>query len=84
MTFLWGLLGLIALIALYMAYGRAKKLKSDEKFCDRAIQELQALEASELNDQEAYKQYYSSLTAIVRTILRGKRQCFGKHNNRVD
>ena len=64
---------LIGFIALYMVYGRAKKRIEERRKrlppFDRAIQELQALEANELNDQEAYKQYYSSLTAIVRSYL---------------
>jgi hypothetical protein len=68
--YLWGIMGLIAL---YIVYGRAKKRIGERRKrlppFDRAIQELQALEASELNDQEAYKQYYSSLTAIVRSYL---------------
>ena len=71
--YLWGMLGFIGFIALYMAYGRAKKRIEERRKrlppFDRAIQELQALEASELNDQEAYKQYYSSLTVIVRSYL---------------
>ena len=71
--YLWGVLGLISLTALYMAYGRAKKRIEERRKrllpFDRAIQELQALEASELIDQEAYKQYYSSLTTIVRSYL---------------
>ena len=48
-------------------YGRAKKRIEEWRKklppFDRAIQELQALEASQLNNQEEYKQYYSSLTA---------------------
>tara|TARA_B100000925_G_scaffold231593_1_gene180128 strand:- start:2563 stop:4146 length:1584 start_codon:yes stop_codon:yes gene_type:complete len=60
-------------ITLYIMYGRAKKRieewrKKLHPF-DRAIQELQALEASQLNNQEEYKEYYSSLTGIVRNYL---------------
>jgi hypothetical protein len=72
-SYLWGLLGLITFITLYVVYGRAKKRIEERRKrlppFDRAIQELQALESSELNDQEAYKHYYSSLTAIVRSYL---------------
>jgi hypothetical protein len=67
------LLGLIGLIALYVVYGRAKKRIEERRKklppFDRAIQELQALEANHLHNQEEYKQYYSSLTAIVRSYL---------------
>ena len=61
------------LITLYIIYGRAKKRIEEWRKklppFDRAIQELQALEASQLKNQEEYKEYYSSLTAIVRNYL---------------
>tara|TARA_Y200000002_G_scaffold349748_1_gene326590 strand:+ start:192 stop:1775 length:1584 start_codon:yes stop_codon:yes gene_type:complete len=60
-------------ITLYIMYGRAKKRIEEWRKklppFDRAIQELQALEASQLNNQEEYKEYYSSLTGIVRNYL---------------
>lgn len=61
------------IVFLAMMYGRAKKRMEGWRNklppFDRAIQELQALEASQLNNQEEYKVYYSSLTAIVRNYL---------------
>ena len=63
----------VLFISLYIMYGRAKKRIEEWRKklppFERAIQELQALEASQLNNQEEYKEYYSSLTGIVRNYL---------------
>lgn len=61
------------LLGLYVLYGRAREKiqKRRQKLppFDRALQKLKALEANTLAAQDDYKQYYSSLTAIVRGYL---------------
>ncbi|GIR82032.1 MAG: hypothetical protein CM15mP83_7580 [Flavobacteriaceae bacterium] len=71
------MIALVALcITLYIVYSRAKKRIEEWRKklppFDRAIQELQALEASQLNDQEEYKNTTPLSQVLFEIILKKK------------
>ncbi len=69
----YGFLILIALVLLYFFIVKTQKRirAKREKMppFERALQALQALESKQLDKQEAYKDYYSEMTDIVRNYL---------------
>lgn len=71
--YLYGLLTLLGLMAAYLGVQKTQKRirKSRQKLppFERALFALQALEAKRLDKQEAYKNYYSEMTDIVRNFL---------------
>ena len=70
---LWGIVVIIILSGIFYTYlfkKRRKELKESElPPFEKAIEQLRALENENLNKQEEYKRYYSSLIEVVRVYL---------------
>lgn len=71
--YLWGLLLVLVLIAAYYLFLKTREKVRERKRVippfERAINALHAIEASSLNEQSEYKEYYSKLTNIVRNYI---------------
>lgn len=69
----WGLFVVLALIGSYLLIKKTRQKVRERKReippFERAINALQAIEASSLNEQSEYKKYYSQLTDIVRNYI---------------